>query len=143
MPVNLSSALQSWTSPNFNFYLFIHSLKKSKKISKDLFFKAVFFTQNYQICIQTTCFLKYLFQKKKAGINKYPTCVIEAGISDFHRMVLTVMKTSFERLIVIGTINLSKNSISREELLYEWPNSTFEKKTNDFEEFIQICQRKL
>ena len=53
------------------------------------------------------------------------------------------MKTSFERLIVIGTINLSKNSTSREELLYEWPNSKFEKKTNDFEEFIHICQRKL
>ena len=162
MPVNLSSALQSWTSPNFNFYLFIHSLKKSKKISKDLFFKAVFFTQNYQICIQTTCVLKYLFQKKRLASTSIPenpssigliltknqrsfqsSCVIETGISDFHRMVLTVMKTSFERLIVIGTINLSKNSISREELLYEWPNSTFEKKTNDFEEFIHICQRKL
>ena len=51
------------------------------------------------------------------------SCVIETGLSDFYRMVVTVMKTSFDRLksriITYRDYKSFKNKIFREELLYE------------------------
>ena len=54
--------------------------------------------------------------------------MIETGLSDFHRIVVTVMKTSFERLnsriINYGDYKSSENKLFREELLYEFSNAT-------------------
>ena len=50
-------------------------------------------------------------------------CLIETGLSDFHRMVLTVMKTSFDRLkprvINYRDYKSFENKLFREDLLYE------------------------
>ena len=63
------------------------------------------------------------------------------GLSDFHRMVVTVMKTSFERLkprvINYRDYKSFENKIFREEL----QNATFEENTDGFKEFIEICPK--
>ena len=50
-------------------------------------------------------------------------CVVKTVLSDFHRMVVTVMKTSFERLkpriINYRDYKSFKNKLFREELLSE------------------------
>ena len=50
-------------------------------------------------------------------------CIIETSLSDFHRMVVTVMKTSFERLeprvINYGDYKSFENKLFRQELLVE------------------------
>ena len=72
------------------------------------------------------------------------SCVVETGLSDFHRMVVTVMKTSFERLkprvINYRDYKSFENKLFREELLLELSNSTLEENADRFEEFIEICQ---
>ena len=51
------------------------------------------------------------------------SCVIETGLSDFHKMIVTVMKTSFQRLKlkVINYRNYKsfENKLFREELLFK------------------------
>ena len=75
------------------------------------------------------------------------SCVVETGLSDFHKMVVTVMKTSFERLkpraINYRDYKSFKNKLSREELLFELSNSTLEENADGFKEFSKICQKKL
>ena len=71
--------------------------------------------------------------------------VIETGLSDFHRMVLTTMKTSFERLkprvINYRDYKSFENKLFREELLFELSNSALEKNADGFQEFIEIYQK--
>ena len=74
------------------------------------------------------------------------SCVIETGLLDFHRMVVTVMETTFERWKP-GVINYRhyksfENKLFREELLYELSNSALEENAHVLEGFIEICQRK-
>ena len=55
-------------------------------------------------------------------------------------MVVTVMKTSFERLKP-RVINHRDEFLFREELLFEVSNSTLEENADGLEEFIEICQK--
>ena len=71
--------------------------------------------------------------------------VIETGLLDFHGMVLTTMKTSFERL-KLRVINYRdyksfENKLFREELLFELSNSTLEENADGFQEFTEIYQK--
>ena len=72
------------------------------------------------------------------------SCVIETGLSNFHRMVVTVMKTSFERLksrvINYRDYKTFETKLFREGLLYEFSNATLEENADGFKEFIEICQ---
>ena len=58
-------------------------------------------------------------------------------------MVVTVTKTSFERLkprVVNYRVYKSfKNKLFRENLLYELSKTTLEENSDDFKEFIEIC----
>ena len=62
-------------------------------------------------------------------------------------MVVTVMKTSFKRLkprvINYRDYESLENKLFREELLYQLSNTTVEKNTNGFKEFIEICKKTL
>ena len=75
------------------------------------------------------------------------SCVIETGLSDFHRMVVTVVKTSFERLkprvINYRDYKVFENQLFREDLLYELSKTTLEENADGFQEFIEICQKTL
>ena len=72
---------------------------------------------------------------------------MEAGLSDFHRMVVIVMKTCFERLkprvINYRDYKSFENNLFREELLFELSNSTLEQNADGLEEFIEMCQKAL
>ena len=62
-------------------------------------------------------------------------------------MVVTVMKTSFERLkskvINYRDYKSFENKLFREELLSELSNSTLEENANGLEEFTKMCQKTL
>ena len=62
-------------------------------------------------------------------------------------MVVTVMKTSFERLkpkvINYRDYKSFENKLFREELLSELSNSTLEENANGLEEFTEMCQKTL
>ena len=70
------------------------------------------------------------------------SCVIETGLSDFRTMVVTVMKTSFERLkpraINYRDYKSFEKKLFREDLLYE-----LEENVDGFQEFIKICRKTL
>ena len=69
------------------------------------------------------------------------SCVIETGLSGFHRMVVTVIKTLFERLKT-RVINY-RDKLFRAGLLFELSNSFLEENEDCLEEFIEICQKTL
>ena len=62
-------------------------------------------------------------------------------------MVVTVMKTSFERLkpkvINYRDSKSFQNKLFQEELLFELSNSTLEENANGLEEFTEMCQKTL
>ena len=66
---------------------------------------------------------------------------------DFRRMVVTVMKTSFERVKprVINFVNYKsfENKLFREGLLFDLSNPTLEENADGQKEFIEICQKTL
>ena len=69
------------------------------------------------------------------------SCVIETGLSDFCRIVVTVMKTCFVKARVInhGDYKSFKNKLFPEELLFQLSNFTSEENVDGLEEFIEIC----
>ena len=74
------------------------------------------------------------------------SCVIETGVSDFHRMVVTVMKTSFERLKQ-RVLNYRDYKSLENQLLPQFSlilsHATLEETADGFQEFIKICQKTL
>ena len=74
------------------------------------------------------------------------SCVIEIGLSDFHRMVVTVMKISFERLktrvINYREYKSFENKLFR-DLLYQLSKTTLEENADGFQELTEICQKTL
>ena len=74
------------------------------------------------------------------------SCVIEIGLSDFHRMVVTVMNTSFERLktrvINYRECKSFKNKLFR-DLLYQLSKTTLEENADGFQDLNEICQKTL
>ena len=83
-------------------------------------------------------------------LTNYPrrfqkSCFIKTDLSDFHRTVVTVIKTSFERLkpsvIDYRDYKSFEKKLFREELLFELSNSTLEESADGLEEFVGICQK--
>ena len=69
------------------------------------------------------------------------SCVIETGLSDFHKMVVTVMKTTFQKLPPKITSYRDyknfDNDIFRECLLHDL--SQTDKVDNDLYKFLEVC----
>ena len=74
-------------------------------------------------------------------------CVAETGLSDFHRMILTVTKMTFQKLkprvINCRDYKHFNNERFRDDLLSEISNSFLEFGNNSFDEFFNMCQSKL
>ena len=74
--------------------------------------------------------------------------MIKTSLSGFHRMVVTVMKTSFyvrlnPRVINYRDYKSFGNKTFREELLHELSNTAFGENASDFEKFIDMRQKNL
>ena len=71
------------------------------------------------------------------------SCAIETGLSDFHKMVITVMKTTFQRLkpklIYYRDYSVFSNDKFREELLSKLSMENISNTSNGLEKFLQIC----
>ena len=75
------------------------------------------------------------------------TNVIETGLSDFHKMVVTIMKTSFRKLKP-KIINYRKykhfsNDIFRDSLLEELSQVRINNDDDGFNNFLRICRNTL
>ena len=73
------------------------------------------------------------------------TNVIETGLSDFHKMVITIMKTSFDKLnpkvMDYTKYNFFSNDIFRDSLLEELSQVGIINNDDDgFNNFLRICQ---
>ena len=68
------------------------------------------------------------------------SCVIEADLSDFHRMILTATKMTFQKLrqlvINYGDYKLFHNENYRKDLLMEISNSSIKFNDSGFSEFF-------
>ena len=77
--------------------------------------------------------------------NFQSSCAIETGLSDFHRMTVTVMKASFRKLKpkVIHHRNYKRfcNESYRNELMAEFSKQHFEE--NSLEKFLEVCNKVL
>ena len=75
------------------------------------------------------------------------SCVAETGLSDFHRMKLTVTKMTCQKLKlrVINYRNYKhfNNGRFRDDLLFEISNSQLEFDNNSFDEFFNMCRSTL
>ena len=72
------------------------------------------------------------------------SCVVETGLSDFHRMPVTVMKTTFKkfrpRIIHYRDYKSFQNDRYRDELTPKLSNIVSEKNNNiRLNEFLSIC----
>ena len=74
------------------------------------------------------------------------SCVVETGLSDFHRMMLTVTKMTFQkrkpRVINYRDYKHFNNEMFRDDLLSEILNSYLEF-DNSFDEFLNVCRSTL
>ena len=74
-------------------------------------------------------------------------CVAETGLSDFHRMILTVTNMTFQKLksrvMNYRDYKHFNNERFRDDLLFERSNSYLEFDNNSFDEFINICRSTL
>ena len=72
------------------------------------------------------------------------SCIAETGLSDFHRMILTVTKMAFQKLkpTVINYRDYKhfNNERFRDDLLSELSNSCLEFDNNSFDEFFNTFQ---
>ena len=69
------------------------------------------------------------------------SCAIEAGLSDFHKMTVTVMKTSFQKLkprVIIYRDYDSFCKVYRDNLTEELSKQNFEE--NSLEKFLDTCR---
>ena len=75
------------------------------------------------------------------------SCVAETGLSDFHRMILTVTKMAFQKLkprvINYRDYKHFNNERFRDDLLSEISNSYLEFDNNSFDEFFNMCRSTL
>ena len=81
------------------------------------------------------------------ALNFQTSCIFETGLSDFHKMTLTIMKTSFHRLqpriTNYGDYRHFQNDVSREELLSERLNVNIGENEGGFSIFLDICKKYL
>ena len=70
------------------------------------------------------------------------SCAIETGLSDFHKMTVTVMKTSFQKLkprvIIYRDYDSFCNEVYRDNLTEELSKQNFEE--NSLEKFLYTCR---
>ena len=70
------------------------------------------------------------------------SCAIETGLSDFHKMMVTVMKTSFQKLkprvIIYRDYDSFCNEVYRDNLTEELSKQNFEE--NSLEKFLDTCR---
>ena len=73
------------------------------------------------------------------------SCVLETGLSDFHKMTVTIMKASFQRLqpriIKYRDYRRFQNDVFREELLSELLDVSIGENEEDFSNFLDICKK--
>ena len=73
------------------------------------------------------------------------SCTIETGLSNFHRMTITIMKASFQKLKpkVIHYRNYKRfcNESYRNELVADFSKQNFEE--NSLEKFLEVCNKVL
>ena len=62
-------------------------------------------------------------------------CVIETGLSDFLKMVVSVMRTNFQRLVQYRDYTQFSNDILGKNLSLENINTNI----NGLEKFFQVC----
>ena len=71
------------------------------------------------------------------------SCVVETGLSDFHKMTITVLKVQFRKLDpkVVSYRNYKKfsNDIFLKSLNNELSKYSFSQDENGFDHFCQIC----
>ena len=71
--------------------------------------------------------------------------VFETGLSDFHKMTVTIMEASFQRLqpriINYRDFKRSQNNVFREELLSELLNVNIDENEEGFSNFLDICKK--
>ena len=71
------------------------------------------------------------------------SCAIEIGLSDFHKMTITVMKTTFQKLkpklIYYRDYSMFSNDKFREEILSKLSMENTSNTSNGLENFLQIC----
>ena len=75
------------------------------------------------------------------------SCVVEAGLSDFHRMTVTVMKTTFKkfqpRIIHYRVYKSVQNDRYRDGLTHKLSNIVSENNNIRLNEFLSICMHTL
>ena len=75
------------------------------------------------------------------------SCVVETGLSDFHRMILTVTKMTFEKLKPrvrnYRDYKHFNNERFRDDLMSEISTSHLEFDKNSFDKFFNMCQSTL
>ena len=80
---------------------------------------------------------------RNKSLNFQNSCVTETGLSNFHRMVVTVMKASFERLKLrvksYRDYKSFENKLFPEELFFELSNSTLQENADGLEELKSPC----
>ena len=83
----------------------------------------------------------------KKPLRSQSSCVVETGLSDFHRMILTVTKMTFQKLkrrvLNYKDYKHFNNERFRDDLLSEISNSYLEFDNNNFDEFFNMCQSTL
>ena len=93
-----------------------------------------------------TCFMQYLILTNNP--NSFQNSgVIETGLSDFHKMTVTVMKTTFEKLkpniIHYRDYRKFSNDKFRENLISRLSTENIRVDCNGMEKFLQICIKTL
>ena len=73
------------------------------------------------------------------------SCVLETGLSDFHKMTVTIRKASFQRLqpriINYRDYRHFQNDVFRDELLSELLDVSIVENEEDFSNFLDICKK--
>ena len=73
------------------------------------------------------------------------SCVLDTGLSDFHKMKVTIMKASFQRLqptiINYKDYRRFQNDVFREEVLSELLDVSIGENEEDFSNFLDICKK--
>ena len=79
--------------------------------------------------------------------NFQNSCVIETDLSDFHKMTVSVMKTTFQKLKpkIVNYRDYSgfSNDDFRKNLLHNLSLEIINTNSNDLEKFLQICIKTL
>ena len=93
-----------------------------------------------------TCYMQYLILTNNP--NSFQNSgVIETGLSDFHKMTVTVMKTTFEKLkpniIHYRDYRKFSNDKFRENLISRLSTENIRVDCNGMEKFLQICIKTL